>query len=52
MRHSIDQGRSQLFALPRGFHLMCEVLCPRAFQSNCNQIRYALQDGVGHWRAL
>src|SRR5258706_3201240 len=46
MRHCVQQGRSKCLTFPGSLNLRGEVLCPRPFQSNRDEIGDSLENGV------
>jgi hypothetical protein len=48
VRHRVDQRCAQLLAPARGFHLVREVLRPRALQADRDQVCDSLEGRVGH----
>ena len=50
--HAVDQRGTELLGLAGGFHLVGEVLGMGAFKADGDEVGDALQDGIGHRRAL
>ena len=52
MRHCVQQGGSKFFTLPRGLDLRREILRPRPFQPNGDEVGDSLENGIRHLSAL